>query len=330
MQYKPNSIIFFQGDVSDKIYILKSGKVSLNSKDIETGQEIRDLIQTGEFFGVKSALGKYPREETAVVLSEASVVQFSVPEFEQLAMSNTRIIMKMLKVFSNQLRRIHKQVRNLLSTGEQLNAEEGLFRIGEYYFKNKRYAQALYALRRYLTYYPTGQYADEATRNIEVAERYSQQYGDGKGPAPVQAVAPAAAASKPEKGKELSDVARIYYDAVSLFSQQKFAEALKAFKSIAEQTADPEYSAKSEFEVGRCMFSMNDFDACIAHFTGLVKYPKHPDLLDALFYVGKSYEKKEDKTKAAGFYKKILSMAAEDDQVARKVKKALRELEGGK
>ena len=39
---------------------------------------------------------------------------FSVPEFEQLATKNTRIITKMLKVFSNQLRRIHKQVQTLL------------------------------------------------------------------------------------------------------------------------------------------------------------------------------------------------------------------------
>jgi len=39
---------------------------------------------------------------------------------------NTRVVMKMLKVFSNQLRRIHKQVQNLLSSDEQMNPEEGL------------------------------------------------------------------------------------------------------------------------------------------------------------------------------------------------------------
>jgi CRP-like cAMP-binding protein len=51
MQYKANSIIFFKGDISDKIFILKNGQVSLNYTDIETGQEIHDLIKTGEFFG---------------------------------------------------------------------------------------------------------------------------------------------------------------------------------------------------------------------------------------------------------------------------------------
>ena len=137
INYKANSIVYFRGDISEKVYILKSGKVSLNYNDIETGQEMHDLIQTGEFFGVKSALGKYPREETAVVLTDSTMIAFSVPEFEQLALQNTRIIMKMLKVFSNQLRRIHKQVRNLLMTGANTNdPESGLFKIGQYYLKS--------------------------------------------------------------------------------------------------------------------------------------------------------------------------------------------------
>ena len=86
VQYNANSIIYFQGDQNESVYILKSGKVSLKFKDIETGQELHEMIQTGEFFGVKSALGKYPREETAIVLQNASIISFTVPEFEQLVM----------------------------------------------------------------------------------------------------------------------------------------------------------------------------------------------------------------------------------------------------
>ena len=94
VNYKANSIVYFKGDLNERVFILKAGKAILKYNDIETGQEMQDLIQTGEFFGVKSALGKYPREETALVVSDASMVQFSVPEFEQVALKNTRIIMK--------------------------------------------------------------------------------------------------------------------------------------------------------------------------------------------------------------------------------------------
>jgi CRP-like cAMP-binding protein len=166
VSFKANTVVFFQGDVSEKIYILKSGKVLLKSNDIETGEEIKEVIMTGEFFGVKSALGKFPRDETALVMQNSDILVFSLVEFEQLVLKNTRIIMKMLRVFSNQLRRIHHQVKNTISQGKVLPPEEGLFKIGEYYFKNGLFSQALYTYQRYITYYPSGDFATEANGRI--------------------------------------------------------------------------------------------------------------------------------------------------------------------
>ncbi len=85
VQYRANSIIYFKGDTSDRVYLLNSGKVSLNYIDIETGQEVHDLIKMGEFFGVKSGLGRYPREETAVGAAGRAGHGLHGPEFEQLA-----------------------------------------------------------------------------------------------------------------------------------------------------------------------------------------------------------------------------------------------------
>ncbi len=327
VQYKANSIIYFKGDTSERVYILKSGKVSLKSNDIETGQEMQEMIQMGEFFGVKSALGKYPREETAIVLTPSLVIAFTVPEFEQLVLKNTRIIMKMLKVFSNQLRRIHKKVQNLISTEEQgVDPETGLFQTGEYFLKAKKYTQAVYALRRYLTYYPSGKYANQVTGYLDQAESHAQTQPNE--PAAVSDNT-AVSSETSSSGGQLSDVAKKYYNGVSLFSQQKYKEALKEFDQIASQGGDEEYKAKSLFEIGRCLYSLGEYDKCIKHFTGLIQqYPKHPELMDALFYVGCSYEKKENNERAVGFYKKILSMTGEDETVHNKAKKAIRKLEG--
>jgi TolA-binding protein len=352
MQYNANSIIFFKGDVSDRVFLLNSGKVTLNYTDIETGHEFHDLIKTGEFFGVKSALGRYPREETAQVLMESAVIAFTVPEFEQLAMQNMRIIMKMLKVFSNQLRKVHKQVQNLIYTEEQIKPESGLYGIGDYYLKNKRYSQALYAFKRYLTYYPSGRYSAAVTQKIQQAEEYLQRYGQGKGPGPEhedragarpagaaaveppQTGAKSAARAAEQRGEpprgEMSDVAKLYYNAVSLMSQQKYQDAFTQFKKIVADSQDAEYTAKGQFEMSRCLYYMQQFDGCIQSFGALIqKYPKHPDLREALFFVGKCYEAKKDAPKAKGFYTKILSLVGEEDPLARKVKKALRDLQEG-
>jgi TolA-binding protein len=342
VQYRANSIIYFKGDQSERIFLLNSGKVSLSYLDIETGQEVRDMIKMGEFFGVKSALGRYMREETAVVQQDSTVMVFSVPEFEQVASKNTRIITKMLKVFSNQLRRIHRQVQNLMVSDEQVNPETGLYKIGEYYLANKRYGQALHAYKRYLVYYPSGTYATEAANKLAQAEEFLSRYGSGMpsaaaaapaaGPGAGQARAAQAAPSpQPAGGGDAPDLAQQFYNAVSLVSQEKYLDAFKAFKKILEGGPDAEYSAKTEFEMAKCLFYLKQYDNCIKSFTAIAqKFPKHPEMKDALFFVGRSYEEKGDKGKASGLYKKIISMGPEDDAVVRKVRKALRGLEGEK
>jgi CRP-like cAMP-binding protein len=336
LQYKTGSLIYFQGDPADKVFLLQAGKVNLVYQDIETGQDVHDLVQQGEFFGVKSALGRYPREENAMAIMDATAMAFTIPEFEALAMANTRIIMKMLKVFSNQLRKIHKQVSNLMEEKEQ-NPEAGLFSAGEYYLKAKSYGKAKYIFSRYLTFYPSGRNAVQAANNLQQAEMALVKAGAmGAGQAspvspvsPVSPETPVSAEPRVDPGSNLNDAAKAYYDAVSLISQQKYQQAYLSFKKIADANEDPEYVAKSTFEIGRCLFLLNKFDDCIRYYTMMItKYPRHPDLADALFYMGQSYEKNNRKDQAATFYKKILTMPGDEDDGAHvKARKALKALE---
>jgi TolA-binding protein len=344
-QYRSGSLIYFQGDAADKVFILQKGTVSLVYQDIETSQDVHDMVQPGEFFGVKSALGRYPREENAVALQDTAVMAFTVSEFETLAMANTRIIMKMLKVLSNQMRRIHKQVSSLMEK-EELNPDVGLYNVGEYYLKNKRFTQAKYVFGRYLTYYPSGKNAIQAAKNLELAETSLSRYGDGKGPGVSTAVPsaqtrPEAAVSRfsadefdagpapAASAAALSNTAKAYYDAVSLISQEKYQQAYLAFKQIVDANEDPEYAAKSTYEIGRCLYLLNKYENCVKYFTMMItKYPKHPDLRDAIFFIGQSYEKTGRKDQAAAFYKKILSMSPDDDDgTTIKAKRALKALE---
>ncbi len=329
VHYRANSIIFFKGDASDRVFILNKGKVSLNYIDIETGQEVHELIKTGEFFGVKSAMGRYPREETAVSLEDTTVIAMTVPEFEALVSKNTRVIMKMLRVFSNQLRRFHKQVQSLLVSDEQVSPEDGLYRIGEYYLKARQYNQAIYAFGRYLVYYPSGKLSDAANKNIEMAEEHLGKYGQGQGPAPdipgyTQKI------EKPKQAeKGLSSSAQLYYDAVSLVTAEKYEEALKKFKSLVDQGMDEEYTAKARYEIGRCLFFLKQYPNTIRVFTKLVQdYPKHPDLKDALFFIAQSNEKVGKVSTAKGLYRKLMTMTSDSDSLHRKVLKAVKVLEG--
>lgn len=324
MSYKANSVIYFRNDASKKIYILQSGRVVLKREDIETGQEIQESIQTGEFFGVKSALGKYPRDEDAIVIGDANVVMFTVQEFEALVSQNMRVGLKMLKVFSNQLRRIHAKVRSLLALDEQKNPEEGLFHNAEFYLKKKKYQEAIHILRAFIKCYPNSRYMPSAAKYLKLAEEYAQKYGANNGPSII------GDEMAPERGRQAARAPaakpaeeKIYYEAVSLQSQGNYQQAMELFAKVMGGFAGTESARKSQFEIGRCYFGLRQFDSCIKHFGAMIKaIPDMPELPDALFHVGQCYERLNEKGKAVNVYERILQMQDLEDDMRRKVKQS--------
>ena len=132
--FAKGSIIYFEEDKDDRIFILQKGLVVLSSTDVETGAPVTEYAREGEFFGVKSAFGRFPREETATVVADSLVIAMSVAEFEQLFSSNKQIIMKMLRVFSNQLRAVHKKSEQILGSGEGVKPQAGMASVARCFY----------------------------------------------------------------------------------------------------------------------------------------------------------------------------------------------------
>jgi TolA-binding protein len=313
-QFHAGAVIYFKGDPADRVFILQNGMVNLTYQDMESGNDMHDMVQQGEFFGVKSALGRYAREENAVALKDSMVMAFSVPEFENFAMANTRIVMKMLTVFSTQLRRVHRQLSILLKTEEQ-NPEAGLFSMGEYYLKQKRFDHAKYVFSRYLTYYPAGKNISAAEANLKLAEQSLAAENDSR------------AGTQDPPGQ--NDPSSAYKKALGLVSQEKYQQAYQIFKQITDMNPGSEWAAKSALEIGRCFYTLNKFEECIQYLTSMVsRYPQHPSLREAVFFIGQSNERLGRKAQAQAFYKKILNMSGrEGDGITAKAQRALAGLE---
>jgi len=174
-QYKQGSVIYFTGDRGTDIFVLKTGKVKLQTLSIETGEEETQALSPGEFFGVKSALGHYPREEDAITQTDAVILIFKPEEFEKFVAKNFNLMLKMLKVFSGQLRRIGRKVRSIMQTDDEKVPSTELFNIGEYYFSNHRYKQSMYIFNRYISLYPNGEFVAQAQQRIEEARSGAAQ-----------------------------------------------------------------------------------------------------------------------------------------------------------
>ena len=141
MQYTKGSIIYFEGDRDERIFIMQSGAVLLSSTDIESGLPTAEQVKNGEFFGVKSALGHFGREETATALVPTVAVALTIQEFEALFSNNKQLIMKMLKVFSNQLRQVHKKTESILNNVTE-DQQSGMLAVAKSFYDEEQFRSA--------------------------------------------------------------------------------------------------------------------------------------------------------------------------------------------
>lgn len=231
MQYTKGSIIYFQGDRDERIFILQKGMIILTSTDIETGVPITEYIREGEFFGVKSAFGHFPREETATVVSEAIAVSMTLQEFEVLFSSNKQVIMKMLKVFSNQLRAIHKKIESILNSTEDIDQYSGMESVAKSFYDDEQYKSCADVCQKLLTRFP------DAPNKENVAKLYT----DSKKRADMQA----------SKGINKNESLNVVPGVAQQAALKQFS--LPAFSRFAKQFEGGDVII-SEYEPGDCFY----------------------------------------------------------------------------
>jgi len=323
IMYQANSILYFAGDQSDKVFILKNGAVLLTAESLETGKDVKSLVQIGEFFGAQSSLGNYPRDETAMTLKESELIVFTVPELENFLMSNSRVNFKMLNVFSQQLRKIHNQLQKLVTDDVSTDPEYGLFQIGEYYLKNRLFKQAEAALKRYLTYYPAGRYTDEAAKKIQMAEQSVSMQP------PPRPVIHAAVSSNGEPVEVNVSIAHDgtsgkYLEGLKLFNKKNYQEALAIFTQVIQEKTDPQNEVNAELDLGRTFLELAMYKESVSQLTSFIKkYPRHPDMKNALYYIGMTYDRSGNTDKAITYYKKVKTMMTQSDKLYSALDKAL-------
>ena len=170
VQFTKGSIIYFEGDNDERIFILQRGLIVLTSIDIETKNPVTDYVKEGEFFGVKSAFGHFSREETATVVSDSVVVSITVEEFQKLFSSNKPLIMKMLKVFSNQLRTVHKKIESILNNKKDIDVQTGMASVAMCFYNDELYKCCCDVCTKYLELYPDSELKEKISKLYENAK----------------------------------------------------------------------------------------------------------------------------------------------------------------
>jgi len=318
--------------------------VVLLSTAQDTEEELKEEVQLGEFFGVKSSLGRYPREETAQCIGKTTMLVFKLSEFEQFIMRNTRIIIKMLRVFSKNLRRIHRQVRDILKAGAPKDPAFELLNVAESFYRSGSIDHAVYAFGKFLEYYPGGPYSSRAEELLQMA-RKGQMYPNHF--TPLEPMAQSAsvdesairqgmmsansAADDPfalnapgddtmidvDVGSAPPGVKDVMQRGLDALKGKNFAGALSTFQQITDDGTlnqkDP-LVERAYYEKGAAELHLRQFDDASNSFSLYIKnYPTGKFVKQSIYELGIVAEAMGNQARAKALYKKVATMMPRDD-----------------
>lgn len=146
IEYKKGEIIFVAGASDERIFQFVSGEVILSLFDTEKKAVTQLTLQSGEYFGVKSALTHSVRDANAVATSDSVVEIFTYEEFEKKLLSDGQLLVALLKFFSDELRALNIQVEHALGFDiKAQNTENPAFmlQVAKCFLKAKSYPTAL-------------------------------------------------------------------------------------------------------------------------------------------------------------------------------------------
>lgn len=168
--FKKDSYITVEGrNKVDCFFIIQQGKVHV-SREIAMESAGDEVLVPGDFFGVVSAMSSLSHIETAIALTDVTLITVRQQQYVQLIQKNPRVAIKIVKQLSTQLRFLDRTLARLtLQDGEETVEIDPsrLFDVAEYYFQQKQYGQAFYAYTKYLKHCPEGKKRAAATGQLK-------------------------------------------------------------------------------------------------------------------------------------------------------------------
>ncbi|HAX61991.1 MAG TPA: hypothetical protein DCX95_05495 [Elusimicrobia bacterium] len=105
--FKKDDVIFKQGDMGDRLFIVKEGMVGIFIVDRDNEETIA-VMKEGDIFGELSLYDTQPRSAYASALTQTTLLAISREKFDELKNKNPQIASKifqiMLKIISKRLR----------------------------------------------------------------------------------------------------------------------------------------------------------------------------------------------------------------------------------
>lgn len=111
--YPKNTIIISEGDFSDTLYGVLSGKLKVYLSDDEGKEIIINILEKGDYFGELALIDEAPRSASVMTTEETRLVAISKQAFEESLTRHPTIAIRVIKGLSSRLRNLTENVKSL-------------------------------------------------------------------------------------------------------------------------------------------------------------------------------------------------------------------------
>lgn len=110
--FPKNTVLFTEGDTTDSLYVICSGKVKVTINDSEGNEIILSMLGQGEYFGEMALIDGEPRSACVMTKEPTELMILSKKDFMEIFSSNP-IAFSLLKGMIKRLRDANKKIESL-------------------------------------------------------------------------------------------------------------------------------------------------------------------------------------------------------------------------
>ncbi len=112
-QYPRNAIIINEGDLSDSLYVIRSGSVKVFLSNEEGKEVILNVQRPGEYFGELALIDSGPRSASVITQEKTTLSLISKSDFEDFLRHHPAATVKIMQGLIKRLRALSESVRSL-------------------------------------------------------------------------------------------------------------------------------------------------------------------------------------------------------------------------
>ncbi|MBS4536348.1 Crp/Fnr family transcriptional regulator [Clostridium sp. D2Q-14] len=111
--FKKGEMLFFEGDISDKLFLINKGKVKAFRYTKDGKEQIIYILAEGDFVGDMSLIKEEEFKFNAEAMEDSNVCILTKKDFDKILLENPDIALKTLRVIHDRVVSLEEQVQRL-------------------------------------------------------------------------------------------------------------------------------------------------------------------------------------------------------------------------